>query len=128
MRSPKQYLLAGSLLNMSSGSSPPPISPSELLHMSDYLLFMNQFFGHILCKNNTTVISSHWTTGQTVKEMLLLRFVKGAMNIVDLLGILPYFMSLVLQLVTTEDSLVSAKLPNSNIIDAYFAEFSWFGF
>merc|ERR550532_2016511 len=33
------------------------------------------------------------------------KFVKGAMNIVDLLGILPYFMSLVLQLVTTEDSL-----------------------
>ena len=37
-----------------------------------------------------------------------IRFVKGAMNIVDLLGILPYFMSLVLQLVTNEkDSVVS---------------------
>ena len=31
---------------------------------------------------------------------VLLRFVKGAMNIVDLLGILPYFMSLILSLVT----------------------------
>lgn len=31
---------------------------------------------------------------------VLRRFVKGAMNIVDLLGILPYFMSLILSLVT----------------------------
>ena len=40
------------------------------------------------------------------------------MNIVDLLGILPYFMSLVLQLVTTEDSLVSAAvyLGTTNIV------------
>ena len=28
------------------------------------------------------------------------RFVKGAMNIIDLLGILPYFMSLLLNLIT----------------------------
>ena len=28
------------------------------------------------------------------------RFVKGAMNIIDLLGILPYFMSLLLSLIT----------------------------
>ena len=33
-------------------------------------------------------------------NVLLLRFVKGAMNVVDLLGILPYFMSLILSLVT----------------------------
>ena len=37
------------------------------------------------------------------------------MNIVDLLGILPYFMSLVLQLVTTEDSLVSARFLNDDL-------------
>ena len=33
--------------------------------------------------------------------MSLSRFVKGAMNIIDLLGILPYFMSLLLSLVTS---------------------------
>ena len=37
------------------------------------------------------------------------------MNIVDLLGILPYFMSLVLQLVTTEDSLVRARFLNDDL-------------
>jgi hypothetical protein len=31
----------------------------------------------------------------------LARFIKGGMNIIDLLGILPYFMSLSLNLVTT---------------------------
>ena len=31
----------------------------------------------------------------------LFRFVKGAMNVIDLLGILPYFMSLLLSLVTS---------------------------
>ena len=36
---------------------------------------------------------------------MLCRFVKGAMNIIDLLGILPYFMSLLLSLIT-----VSGKL------------------
>ena len=36
------------------------------------------------------------------EELLILffRFVKGAMNIIDLLGILPYFMSLLLSLIT----------------------------
>ena len=33
------------------------------------------------------------------------RFVKGAMNIVDLLGILPYFTSLILSLVTVSENL-----------------------
>ena len=33
------------------------------------------------------------------------RFIKGGMNIIDLLGILPYFMSLLLSLIT-----VSGKL------------------
>ena len=32
------------------------------------------------------------------------RFVKGAMNIVDLLGILPYFTSLILSLVTVSEN------------------------
>ena len=36
--------------------------------------------------------------------MYLFRFVKGVMNIIDLLGILPYFMSLLLSLVTETGS------------------------
>ena len=38
--------------------------------------------------------------GRSQKYHLLFRFVKGAMNIIDLLGILPYFMSLLLNLIT----------------------------
>ena len=38
--------------------------------------------------------------GRSQKYNLLFRFVKGAMNIIDLLGILPYFMSLLLNLIT----------------------------
>ena len=34
-------------------------------------------------------------------HFLLLRFIKGGMNIIDLLGILPYFASLILSLLTT---------------------------
>ena len=36
---------------------------------------------------------------------MMTRFIKGGMNIIDLLGILPYFMSLLLSLIT-----VSGKL------------------
>ncbi len=36
-----------------------------------------------------------------LKHVLLFRFIKGGMNIIDLFGILPYFMSLFLNLVTT---------------------------
>ena len=35
------------------------------------------------------------------------RFVKGAMNIIDLLGILPYFMSLLLSLITVSGEMIS---------------------
>ena len=59
--------------------------------------------------------------------MNIFRFVKGAMNIVDLLGILPYFMSLVLQLVTTEDSLVRASLISSDRFK-YPQSFTWSSF
>ena len=34
------------------------------------------------------------------------RFVKGAMNIIDLLGILPYFMSLLLNLITVSGNVL----------------------
>jgi hypothetical protein len=37
-----------------------------------------------------------WTSGHFV-----FRFIKGGMNLIDLLGILPYFVSLSLDLVTT---------------------------
>ena len=45
---------------------------------------------------------NNWVNYKMNEELLILffRFVKGAMNIIDLLGILPYFMSLLLSLIT----------------------------
>ena len=52
----------------------------------------------------------------------LFRFIKSGMNIIDLLGILPYFMSLSLNLVTTTapsstyPTINNAELPNQRSI------------
>ena len=48
------------------------------------------------------VLINKWVNYKMNEELLILffRFVKGAMNIIDLLGILPYFMSLLLSLIT----------------------------
>ena len=43
-----------------------------------------------------------WSDCESVEMILcVFRFVKGVMNVIDLLGILPYFMSLLLSLVTS---------------------------
>ena len=39
----------------------------------------------------------------SVLKKFLSRFVKGIMNVIDLLGILPYFMSLIVSLVSTAE-------------------------
>ena len=43
---------------------------------------------------------SPFTKKKLKNTIFFSRFVKGAMNIIDLLGILPYFMSLLLNLIT----------------------------
>ena len=101
----KQFSSVGSPLSTSSGSSPPHTSPSE---NKEYSTFFSKFGRG---KNCTLFLLQTCILKKLLIQKMIfksIRFVKGAMNIVDLLGILPYFMSLVLQLVTNEkDSVVS---------------------
>ena len=56
---------------------------------------------HQICGCSAEVAVSLYSGPFPVFSLRLFRFVKGAMNIIDLLGILPYFMSLLLSLVTS---------------------------
>ena len=51
-----------------------------------------------------------FTKGGLKNTICFFRFVKGAMNIIDLLGILPYFMSLLLNLITVSGKIIIIRL------------------
>ena len=87
LRLRKQFLLVGSLLNMSSGSSQLRESPSEWLWWPYHSCasFVNQHYyetwlKQILIQSIKMPMQCWW------RWQFVSRFIKGGMNIVDLLG------------------------------------------
>ena len=112
MRLLKQFLLDGSLLNMLSDLLLPLTSwgKNVITFVISIIKKYNYSFTHFIWDYNFFLLGINFTNFE-----LSYRFIKGGMNIIDLLGILPYFASLCLSLVTTSTPVSEGGINGSGL-------------
>ena len=112
MRLLRQFLLDGSLLNMLSDLLLPLTSwgKNVITFVISIIKKYNYSFTHFIWDYNFFLLGINFTNFE-----LSYRFIKGGMNIIDLLGILPYFASLCLSLVTTSTPVSEGGINGSGL-------------